>query len=129
MTMIDSFKSPATETGELARALVLPSLICAAGVALFWTLPANAQQVSCDRAATAAEFTICNSEDLQSLDERLGKVFAASYAAQPTLPQRQAVSRQHGEWLKQRNECGGDPTCIAIRYEERLSGISVPGQS
>jgi uncharacterized protein len=115
------------ETGILqtaVQAVALPAMVCAFGLALFWSLPANAQSFSCAKAENPAEFAICNDEGLLSLDEKLGNVFADAYVKASTTPQRQAVARDHNNWLKVRNSCRGDFTCLTLRYNERISALS-----
>lgn len=102
------------------RALALPAVICAAGMAFFAALPANAQSFSCETADQTAEFAICNDENLLLLDEKLGEIFARKYVNASTSPQRQAVTREQTSWLQKRNACGDDFTCLTLRYRERI---------
>lgn len=106
------------------RAIVLPAAICMAGMTLFWSLPAKAQSFSCASAETAAQFAICNDEGLQAMDEKLGTIYATAYVNTSTMPERQAVTRAHSEWLKKRNACRTDFTCLSLRYEERIKALS-----
>ena len=105
------------------KALGLPAVICAAGFTFFAAPPANAQSFSCDKADQSAEFAICNDENLLILDEQMGKVFAQNYVSASTTPQRQAVTREQTEWLRQRNACGNDFTCLNLRYQERIKAL------
>ncbi|MGB7287106.1 MAG: hypothetical protein WBC71_09260 [Salaquimonas sp.] len=121
-----SFDILEIETGLLStllRAFVLPTAICIGGLALFSSLPASAQSFSCASADETAEFAICNDENLLALDEKLGEVFATKYVSASTSPQRQAVTREHTDWLIKRNACGTDFTCLNLRYEERLNEL------
>ena len=106
------------------RALILPAAICAGGLTLFWSLPANAQSFSCAAAEKPAEFAICNDENLMALDEKLGEAFGDKFVNASTSPARQAVARAHSTWIKKRNECGADFTCLKLRYEERIKVLS-----
>lgn len=106
------------------RAFVLPAAICLAGMTLFWSLPAKAQSFSCSNAETAAQFAICNDEGLLEMDEKLGMIYATRYVNSSTAPERQAVTREHSLWLKKRNACGTDFTCLSLRYEERIKALS-----
>ncbi|WP_075996439.1 lysozyme inhibitor LprI family protein [Salaquimonas pukyongi] len=116
--------SPAAVLGQ---AFLLPAAICVAGVALFWSLPAEAQSFPCAEAEKPAEFAVCNNENLLSLDERLSKVFQSAYGKAGTVPQRQSVTREHNEWLKVRNACGADFTCLDLRYREHIDRMSQRG--
>lgn len=111
----------------LSQAILLPAAICVAGVALFWSLPAQAQSFSCADAAKPAEFAVCNNESLLTLDEKLGKVFITAYVKAATAPQRQSVTREQSEWLKTRNSCGADFTCLDLRYREQINRLSQRG--
>lgn len=114
------------DTSVIASALsafILPAAICIGGMALFWSLPANAQSFSCAEADNPSEFAICNSENLLTLDEKLGSIFASVYVNAPTLPQRQAVAREHSSWVQRRNSCGADFACLNRRYQERLQSL------
>jgi uncharacterized protein len=123
-TNSSSFENVESALTQTLKALSLPAAICLSGIALFWSLPANAQSFSCASAEKPAEFAICNSEDLLTMDEKLGSVFSTVYVSAATTPQRQAVVREHERWVKRRNACGNDVTCIDLRYKERLSKLS-----
>ena len=130
LTMND--KSPAEDAAFspvalFGQAILLPAAICVAGVALFWSLPAQAQSFSCADADKPAEFAVCNNENLLALDEKLGNVFTAAYVKAATTPQRQSVTREQSEWLKARNACGADFTCLDLRYREQISRLSQRG--
>lgn len=107
----------------IVSALVLPAVICIGGISLFSALPANAQSFACDKAQRTAEFAICNDENLLTMDEQLGREYASKYVNASTSPQRQAVTREQTEWIKKRNACGNDFTCLSLRYEERLKSL------
>lgn len=115
------------ETGlaaNILHAFALPAAICLSGIALFWSLPANAQSFSCAKADNAAQFAICNDEGLMALDEKISDVFADRFVNASTSPARQAVAREHNRWMKKRDACGADFTCLKLRYEERMKVIS-----
>lgn len=115
------------DSGLLAtslRAFVLPAAICMAGMTLFWSLPAKAQSFSCASADNAAQFAICNDETLLALDEKISDVFADQFINASTSPARQAVAREHTQWMKSRDACGADFTCLKLRYDERVKVLS-----
>lgn len=109
---------------SLFHAFVIPAAICAAGVAFFWSLPAHSQTLKCGSAKTTAEFTICNSENLMVLDERLEKVYVVAFADQATKPQQQALSRKHNHWLIKRASCGSDSACLSTLYKTHIEIVS-----
>ena len=123
MTPPESILETENETWRILQALALPTAVCLAGLALFWSLPAQAQSFSCAEASRPAEFAICNSENLLIMDEQVGRTFTEAYLNASSAPQRQSVARQHSDWVKRRNACGNDFTCLNLRYEERLTTL------
>lgn len=124
MNVINAEAKQPIETGlvsQVLSALALPSAICVAGVALFWSLPAHAQSFECASAQRPAEFAICNSEDLMFKDEQLEAAMSKNFVNASTAPQRQQVVREHDAWVKLRNACGNDVTCLNLRYDDRLT--------
>ena len=65
------------------------------------------------------ERTICSSSDLQRLDVRM----ADAYARAKTGNSR----KDQISWLKERNSCGSDRTCIARSYHDRLATLDSGG--
>lgn len=111
------------------HAFALPAAICAIGVTFFWSLPANSQTLNCINAKTTAEFTVCNSEKLMLLDERVDEIFTIAFADQPTKPQQQAISRQHNNWRIKRASCGGDNTCLSKLYTSHIESLAASATS
>ena len=120
----DRFDNDAGLLANTLRAFALPAAICLAGMTLFWTLPASAQSFSCAKADNAAQFAICNDEGLMALDEKISDVFADNFISASTPPARQPVAREHTAWMKKRDACGADFTCLKLRYEERVKTLS-----
>jgi len=58
------------------------------------------------------EHTICANEVLNALDNRLAEVYGANKAKNSDNEQK--------EWLKKRNKCGSDISCIKKIYNERI---------
>jgi len=92
---------------------------------LLSTILANAQSFSCAEAQKSAEFAICNNENLQSLDERLAAIYYHRKSNMPTTPQRQKISRDHNQWILQRNNCDLDWGCLENRYKERIDQLKL----
>ncbi|MCB1439896.1 MAG: hypothetical protein H6888_00505 [Nitratireductor sp.] len=110
-------------------ALALPALICAAGLTLFWSLPAHAQSAEnqtfdCASASKAAEFEICNNEKLLIKDEKLSAMFQKRFINASTRPEQQSLSRDHQQWVEKRDACGANSACIDLRYDERLKTLN-----
>lgn len=115
---------PETEsiTKSLLQAFAIPAAICAVGTVLFWSLPVNAQSLDCAKAVETVEFAICNDESLIVLDERMEKAFVTNYVSAAPAQQK-AVMKEHSNWLRERNACGGNLACIAIQYKNRLEAL------
>lgn len=120
---------------SLFHAFVIPTAICAAGVTLFWSLPANSQTpvnstaLICSNAKITAEFTVCNSEKLMILNERVDEIYTIAYADQPTKPQRQAISREHNNWRIKRASCGSDNACLSTLYTKHIETLAASATS
>ncbi len=92
---------------------------------LLSTMFASAQSFNCAKAQTPAEFAVCNNEDLLGLDEKLAAVYYHRKSNLLTTPQRQQISREQNAWRKLRNSCNLDWTCLKLRYNERISALTV----
>lgn len=111
----------------LFQAFVLPAGICAAGAVVFLAFSAQAQSLNCEQATKSAEFEICNNEELTLLDEKLAKAFTKKFISQPTLPQQQAVTKAHSEWLQKRDACLNDAKCLSTQYQKRIVALNNDG--
>jgi hypothetical protein len=61
------------------------------------------------------EHTICTDDTLSALDIKLAEIYGASKV------RSKAVSQKH--WLKKRNDCGSNISCIKNAYEERIRSL------
>ena len=91
---------------------------------LLSTVFASAQSFSCASAQTSSEFAICNSEELQGLDEKMAAVYYQHKSGLQTTPQRQQFSRDQSAWKRLRNQCDLDWTCLTLRYNERIHTLA-----
>jgi len=86
--------------------------------ALLLVQQAMAAGMDCTKAANAAENTVCAGKGLYEQDVQMGSVYRAlikaSAQVQPELKRTQRL------WLKARNECADDVSCLNQRYDERL---------
>ncbi|MCF6321859.1 MAG: hypothetical protein L3J32_08850 [Rhizobiaceae bacterium] len=92
---------------------------------LLSTVFAVGQSFSCAKAHSQAEFAICNNEELLSLDEKLASMYDHRKANLQTAPQRQKITREHSVWLRKRNSCDLDWSCLKDRYQERIRQLTV----
>ncbi|TFH78731.1 DUF1311 domain-containing protein [Pseudomonas kribbensis] len=91
--------------------------IMSAGVLLFLQ-QAMATGMDCTKAVNAVENTICADKGLYELDAQMGVVYRGLMKS-PTdrLPDLKRTQRL---WLKARNECADDISCLEQSYRERL---------
>ncbi len=92
---------------------------------LLSTMYAAGQSFSCAQAHSRAEFAICNNEELLSLDEKLASMYDHRKSNLQTTPQRQQITREHSAWLRKRNNCNLDWSCLKDRYQERIRQLTV----
>jgi uncharacterized protein len=78
---------------------------------------AAAAGMDCTRAASTTEKAICSQPDLQQMDARLASLYGLSLGAQPA--ERSSLRKAQQDWLKERDRCGAEPTCLRARYQER----------
>ena len=71
---------------------------------------------SCAKAQTPTERAICKSETLSRLDVQLSNLYAA---ARRTRHAKRYKQTQRA-WLKKRNACGSNASCLEQRYRERI---------
>ncbi|KAA0679764.1 lysozyme inhibitor LprI family protein [Roseomonas genomospecies 6] len=96
--------------------LALPSAAMAAGF-------------PCSKAATPTEKAICADPALSALDERLSATYRAaleslSGASPDEGPAGAAVKADQRAWLRERDSCGADASCLRRAYEGRVAVLS-----
>jgi len=80
---------------------------------------ASAQSFDCSKARKAAVLAICDSSRLSRLDEEMSALyFGLSYVV------RQEIKGSQRRWLRRRNACGYDETCIEDAYLRRIEVLS-----
>ncbi|MGH6826053.1 caspase family protein [Methyloceanibacter sp.] len=77
---------------------------------------------SCAKASLPAEFTICSSATLASLDLQLAELYAGGSGSR-------SVRAEQRSWLDRRNACGSDTSCLEQRYRERIGSLQGGGQA
>lgn len=104
----------------LRRALPFLHVI---GLTVLTALPlaSRAAGFDCAKAASPTEKAICATPALSQFDSELASAWKAS------LVQSQngsGLKRAQQQWLRLRNACGDDKSCIADRYKERLAALA-----
>lgn len=71
----------------------------------------------CTRASSPTERAICSDATLSDFDGRMAVAYKQLLSRDPlALPEQR-------EWMKQRNQCGGDIGCLTSSYQGRLQKI------
>ena len=78
----------------------------------------------CARAVAPSARTICGSAPLAQLDAEMAAAYAAAKAGLPAAEQAKVTADQH-EWLKRRNRCGADASCLGRILTERLGQLQL----
>jgi uncharacterized protein YecT (DUF1311 family) len=97
-----------------------------AAAALFAVTAAHADvspSFNCNKATTADEVTICQSQGLTFADLELSRIFS-QLRDQMSGRQRQQFVAEQATWLGHRMECGVDAACIGDAYDKRMAEVS-----
>ncbi len=76
----------------------------------------------CARATAPSARTICGSAPLAQLDAEMAAAYVAAKAGLPAEQQAKVAAEQH-EWLRRRNGCGADASCLERAMAERISQL------
>ena len=89
--------------------------------ALLFIQHAMASAMDCTKAATVVEKTICANTGLYELDTQMGEVYRQLMKA--SVETRAQLRGAQRLWLKTRNECAEDVSCLDQRYREQLKSL------
>ncbi|WGM37899.1 hypothetical protein [Caulobacter sp. NIBR1757] len=89
------------------------------------TLPTRASAASfdCRRAATATERTICANLGLNDRDVRMAQLYDIVRHLVP-MGTRGAIMDRQAVWIRERNRCGGNVSCIGQSYDRRIRELN-----
>lgn len=100
-------------------------------IALFLAWPntypinvANAQSFSCANAQIPSEMAVCNNEELLMKDETVADLLASQLVDATQSGRLSLISYEHSQWLKDRNACKGDMSCLGRQYDLRIKALS-----
>ena len=79
--------------------------------------------VDCGKASSPAERTICRSYPLGQAEARMATLFGV-VTSLVAMGQRGDIGDAQRKWLKERNACGEDTTCLARAYQSRIDALS-----
>jgi uncharacterized protein len=90
------------------------------------SVPARAADyvpIDCGKASLPAERAICRNYPLGQAEARMATLFGAVTSLVP-MGQRSDIGDAQRKWLKERNACGDDTTCLARAYQSRIDSLS-----
>ncbi|MBH3409143.1 DUF1311 domain-containing protein [Pseudomonas glycinae] len=76
-----------------------------------------ASGMDCTKAASAVEKAICADKPLYELDAQMGAAYRKLMKAAPA---QAGVKNAQRQWLKERDRCGEEVSCLNQRYQDRL---------
>ncbi|MHB2249287.1 lysozyme inhibitor LprI family protein [Pseudomonas fitomaticsae] len=85
--------------------------------ALLFLQQALASGMDCTKAASVVEKAICADKPLYELDAQMGAAYRKLMKATPAQTE---VKKAQREWLKERDRCGEEVSCLSQRYQDRL---------
>jgi uncharacterized protein len=96
------------------------SVFAAAVISFVAVAPAGAASFNCRYAKLPAEVAVCQSDDLEALDERMASIY---FTLKRLLPGDGRVQLKRGQnaFIARRNGCGYGAGCIERAYENRIS--------
>lgn len=84
---------------------------------------AQAASFNCERARTQDELTICATLKLNDQDVRLAQLYDIAQHL-VAMGARGAIQDDHQAWLKTRQACGADRTCLGRAYTRRIAELN-----
>lgn len=108
-----------TRSGSLLGAVALAATF--QGLTMVGASPASAQQFDCRDARLKAERSICDSEKLSGLDDRMSELYDDLMRAYSSKHKRAELRRYQRGFLETRNACRGDRACIKGAYLDQIS--------
>lgn len=105
-----------TLSPPLSRLLLCLCLAFGANTAL------HAASFDCAKATSDIEHAICNNPDLSSLDGTLSESYQSAMANLPA-EQADALRTAQRGWLKQRNACNGQESCLTDLFSQRAAEL------
>lgn len=82
---------------------------------------AQAASFPCDRARSTAEKTICGNPELSTLDEHLGRYYAAARSVLKAADS--CIASDQRSWLRAQRDACGDAACLRQAYLRRLAEL------
>lgn len=93
--------------------LVIASLLAMSGAS-------HASSFDCAHATSPSEKAICADAYTSSLDKKLGELWSVTL---PKVVDPKALKTDQRQWLKQRNQCADNLSCLRQKYQMRLTEL------
>ena len=90
------------------------------------SVPARAADyapINCGKASLPAERAICRNYPLGQAEARMATLFGV-VTSLVAMGQRSDIGDAQRKWLKKRNACGDNTTCLARAYQSRIGSLS-----
>ena len=90
------------------------------------SVPARAADyapINCGKASLPAERAICRNYPLGQAEARMATLFGV-VTSLVAMGQRSDIGDAQRKWLKKRNACGDNTTCLARAYQSRIDSLS-----
>jgi len=94
---------------------------------LLFIQQAMAAGMDCTKAANAVENTVCANKSLYEVDAQMGAIYRDLFKA--SGPAQAELKRAQRLWLKARNACAEDVSCLDQQYRERLQALHAQWQA
>lgn len=99
---------------NLSRCIAIGAvLLAASGVT-------HASSFDCTSAASPSEKAICADPYTSSLDQKLGELWTTTL---PKVADPKALKSDQRQWLKQRNQCSDNLSCLRTKYQMRITEL------
>lgn len=102
-------------------AAVSAAALAALGMLAAQAGQASAQEFDCRKAGMASERTICRSDMLAALDEKMSGLYAELKQSYDRKGQRDQLRRYQRQFLAARDDCARDTECIKGAYLDQIS--------
>jgi uncharacterized protein len=80
----------------------------------------HASSFDCTGASSPSEKAICADTYTSNLDQKLGELWSATL---PKVADPKALKMDQRQWLKQRNSCGDNLSCLRQTYQMRITEL------
>jgi uncharacterized protein len=105
------------------RASLFLSALLFAAVGASPAAAADYAPIDCAKASTSSELAICKSYTLGQSEAHMATLFGI-VSSLVAMGQRGDIGDAQRVWLKRRDQCDSDISCITAAYKERISALS-----